>query len=130
MVPIVQTRAVMLRSLVLVSIVAGCLPPSTSPGVVYYVPAVPIVPLAAYPPAPFHHFSVGADSVYQARVPIQFETPSLAIRNLAMRISEAASHGDCATAKHAGDELEKVDADSHHAILAVDERYASCVRGF
>jgi hypothetical protein len=101
------------------STLAGCIPPSYSPGVVYYVPVVPIVPLHAFPPAPFHH-----------PPEVQFETPSLAVRNLAMRISESASQDDCARALSAGDELEKVDPTSHHALLAVDERYASCVRGF
>ncbi len=123
--------------------VAGCYqPPSAYPSypsyfqryAPVYVPAyVAYVPLAAFPPAPFPYASLGPDSMYQSRAPVsdvQFETPSLAVRNLALKISESASSGDCATARQTGDELERVDADSHHAILAVDERYAQCVRGF
>jgi hypothetical protein len=110
---------------VLVSTWAGCFPPSTVPVGYYYVP-VPRVPLHAYPPAPFHD----PYSWWHPPAEVTFQTPSLAVRNLAMRISESASNGDCATAKAAGDELERIDHDAHHAILAVDERYASCIRGF
>lgn len=113
----------------LVSGFAACMPPSYAPGYVYYLPAVP---LHAYPPAPYPIPTPAADW-YKWQPPppqVQFETPSLAVRNLAMKISESAANGDCATAKATGDELERVDADSHHAILAVDATYAKCVRGF
>jgi hypothetical protein len=113
----------MLKLVVIASTFTACVPPSTSPGVVYYVPVVPIVPLHAYPPAPY--------PVEPEPVPtVEFVTPSLAVRNLAMKISESASEGDCATAKAAGNELEKIDHESHHALIAVDARYAGCIRGF
>ncbi|MBA2545146.1 MAG: hypothetical protein H0V17_36225 [Deltaproteobacteria bacterium] len=117
----------MLRPLVtvlLASTLGGCMVGSYSPGVVYYVPVVPMVPLAAFPPAPFHHYPPPAPAV------AEFQTPSLTVRALAMKISESASTGDCGAAITAGDELEQIDNHSHHALLAVDERYAGCVRGF
>jgi hypothetical protein len=118
-----------LLPLAFVPALAGCIATNTMPGYFVYVPPVP---LSAFPPPPFPYTAVGPDSLYQSRAPadVQFQTPSLAVRNLAMRISETASHGDCAAAVQAGRELERVDADAHHAILAVDERYARCVRGF
>jgi hypothetical protein len=112
----------MLRVAVLASALAGCIPPPASqPSYFVYVP---IVPLAAYPPPPFYNVPppVAAD--------VQLETPSLAVRALAGKISAAASEQDCANAVAAGDELEKLDADSHHAMLAIDQRYAACIRGF
>lgn len=121
----------MLRLLVIASTFAACVPPSTSPGVVYYVP---VVPLPAFPPPPFAVTPEPmAEPIYESRAPVedvQFETPSLAVRNLAMKISESASEGDCVTARSAGNELEKVDSESHHAMIAVDARYAACIRGF
>ncbi len=121
---------------VLVS-VAGCIPPSTSPGYVLYVP---VVPLAAYPPAPFPGtfearsmypgYPWGPPAYAPPAVDVQFQTPSLAVRALASKISETASTGACDAARSAGNELERLDAESHHAILAIDERYAQCVRGF
>ena len=119
----------MLRRLLVIALfastLAACMVGSYSPGgIVYYVPVVP-VPLHAYPPAPFHDWP----PMPWPPAHVQFETPSLAVRNLAMRISEAASNGDCPRALSAGDELGKIDHTSHHALLAVDERYASCVRG-
>ncbi len=117
----------MLRAVFIASVLAGCYPPSNNPGYfTYYVPVYA-------PPPPFPFAQLGPDSMYQARAPmpdVQFQTPSLTVRALAGKISAAASQGDCAGAIAAGNELEKIDADSHHAILAVDERYAVCVRGF
>lgn len=124
---------------VLVSTLAGCIPPSTTTqGYVLYVP---VVPLAAYPPPPYpgtfeaRSMYPGYPWGYPAYAPpapaqVQFQTPSLAVRALAGKISETASTGDCDSARSAGNELERMDADSHHAILAIDERYAQCVRGF
>lgn len=126
----------MRRLLVIGSLLAGCVPPSSNYPAVYYVP---IVPLAAYPPAPYptpypagwyEARYAGAPAYAPPAVEVQFETPSLAVRALAGKISAAASNADCASALAAGNELEKLDAESHHAILAVDERYAQCVRGF
>jgi hypothetical protein len=121
----------MLRHLVIVvlaSTFAGCIPPSTSPaGYVYYVP---VVPLHAFPPAPFHSgHRWWLDPPPPAPATIVFEPPSLAARALSARIGESASRGDCATALEAGNELEQIDHESNHALLAVDESYASCVRG-
>ena len=126
---------------VLVSTLAGCIPPATSQGYVLYVP---VVPLVAYPPAPYatgyearyagapgYPGDPSGDPVYlPPPAQVDFQTPSLAVRALAGKISETASNGDCDAARSAGNELERMDAESHHAILAIDERYAQCVRGF
>lgn len=136
----------MRRLLVIGSLLAGCVPPSSNYPAVHYIP---VLPLAAYPPAPYPTpypagwyearyagapAYPGYPSGYPAYAPqvaeVEFQTPSLAVRALAGKISASASNGDCASALAAGNELEKVDAESHHAILAVDERYAQCVRGF
>lgn len=123
----------MLRLAIVASMLVGCVPPATptTPSYFYYVPAgmvvapMPILPLDAYPPPPFYHYPAPAPVAE-----VELETPSLAVRALSSRVSEAASAGDCAAAIAAGDELEKLHADSHHALLAVDQRYAACIRGF
>jgi len=101
-----------------VAMLAGCFPPSTSPAfvAVYWVPVAPVYYAPVYYPPPL--------------LAGEFQSPSLAIRALAGRISESASNGDCEAAIRAGDELERLERPAHHAVLAVDERYARCVRGF
>ena len=44
----------MLRLVVIASMLAGCIPPSSSPCSFYAAPVY--VPLAAYPPAPFYYY--------------------------------------------------------------------------
>lgn len=123
----------MLRAALIASSLAACVPPSSAPSYVY---AVPVVPLYAYPPPPFAYSPPPPSPSYFVYQPpvveaeVQLETPSLAVRALSGKISAAASTGDCQAAIAAGDELEKLHADSHHAMLAIDQRYAACIRGF
>ena len=126
----------MLRVALIALSFAACIPPSSTPG--FYV-AVPAVPLSAYPPAPFYYHPPASPSYFYYQPPpppppviadVQLETPSLVVRALASKISAAASQGDCTGAIAAGDELEKISSDSHHAMLAIDQRYAACIRGF
>lgn len=124
----------MLRVASIALSVAACVPPSSAPTYVY---AVPVVPLYAYPPPPFAYVPPPPSPSYFVYQPppvvaaeVQLETPSLAVRALSGKISAAASTGDCQGAIAAGDELEKLHADSHHAMLAIDQRYAACIRGF
>ncbi len=140
----------MLRAALIALSFAACVPPSYTPTPSYFYA---VVPLSTYPPAPFYHYPLPAPFVpltayrpppfyYQPPSPsyypppppviadVQLETPSLVVRALAGKISAAASQGDCAGAIAAGDELEKVNRDSHHAMLAIDQRYAACIRGF
>ncbi len=128
----------MLRAALIALSFAACVPPSVTPSALYV--AVPVVPLSAYPPAPFYYYPQPSPSYFYYQPPppppppaiaeVQLETPSLVVRALAGKISAAASEGDCAAALAAGDELEKHSSDSHHAMLAIDQRYAACIRGF
>ncbi len=91
-----------LVTVVLASTLAGCLPP----GIDYQQPVyyVPVLPLAAYPPAPFPAYyptygypARGVDP-YVAPAEVQFETPSLAVRALAgsSRVSRRATRSQVA----------------------------------
>lgn len=123
----------MLRAALIALSFAACVPPSATPSAFYVA-----VPLNAYPPAPFYYYPQPSPSYFYYQPPppppviaeVQLETPSLAVRALAGKISAAASQGDCVGAIAAGDELEKLSSDSHHAMLAIDQRYAACIRGF
>ncbi len=124
----------MLRVALIALSFAACVPPSSTPS--YFYVYVPVVPLTAYPPAPFYYYPPPSPSYFHYQPPppviadVQLETPSLAVRALSGKISAAASQGDCVGAIAAGDELEKLSSDSHHAMLAIDQRYAACIRGF
>jgi hypothetical protein len=106
-------------------VLAGCV---TRHVPMMFTSPVCFVGLATFGPPPIH--CTPAQPIPLPPPPaVALEIPSLATRALALKVSEAAQRGDCATANSAGVELERMDHDLHHTLLAIDGDYARCFAG-